>query len=162
MCANATLITGGCLCSSVRYEAEEEPYWAGYCHCDTCKRAFGSPFGIFVCFRRQAVAFARGTPTFYQSSDFAKRGFCAQCGSPLLMMILEGTPAGNSESVLTKGLYPGLKRSETICVSIGSLDRPEDIQPMEHGCTDRLLPWLSIDDELPRDHSDVAAVRPDA
>ena len=32
-------ITGGCLGGAVLYEVSEEPYWAGYCHCDICKRA---------------------------------------------------------------------------------------------------------------------------
>ena len=26
-------ITGGCHCGAVRYEANEEPYWVGYCYC---------------------------------------------------------------------------------------------------------------------------------
>ncbi len=155
-------ITGGCLCGEVRYEASEEPYWTGYCHCDTCKRAFGGPFGVFVSFRKQAFHFTHGEPTLYQSSKFAKRGFCAQCGTPLLMLIIEGTPQGESESVLTKGLYPGMRRAEAISLSIGSLDHPANFQPVEHGCTDRQLPWLNIDDDLPRDDTDVAAAEPEA
>ncbi len=155
-------ITGGCLCGAVRYEANEEPYWVGYCHCDMCKRASGGPFEIFVAFRKQAFSFTQGAPTLYLSSSFAKRGFCAQCGTPLAMLILEGTPQGEAESVLAKGRYPGLRRAEGISLSIGSLDHPEDVKPVEHGCTDRQLPWLKIDDGLPRDHSDVSAAEPRA
>jgi hypothetical protein len=107
-----------------------------------------------------AFNFTNGAPTFYQSSSFAKRGFCSRCGTPLLMLILEGTPEGESESILTKGLYPGLRRAETVSLSIGSLDHPEKFQPVEHGCADRLLPWLKIDDGLPRDETDVAAAEP--
>ena len=162
MAESSLPITGSCLCGAVRYEASEEPYWTGYCHCDMCKRAFGGPFGVFVSFRNQAFNVVQGAPTLYRSSGWAKRGFCAQCGSPLLMLIIEGTPEGESESVLTKGLYPGLRRAETISLSIGSLDHPETFQPVEHGCADRLLPWLEIDDDLPRDVTDVAAVEPKA
>ena len=78
------------------------------------------------------------------------------------MLILEATPQGESESVLTKGLYPGLRRAETVSLSIGSLDQPEKFQPVEHGCADQLLPWLKIDDDLPRDDTDVAAAAPTA
>ena len=162
MLGNDLPIAGGCLCGAVRYEAKEKPYWAGYCHCDTCKRAFGGPFGVFVSFRMQAFNFTNGAPAFYQSSSFAKRGFCSQCGTPLLMLILEGTPEGESESVLAIGLYPGMRRAEAISVSIGSLDHPAKFQPLEHGCADRLLPWLKIDDDLPRDDTDVAAANPKA
>ena len=151
-------ITGGCLCGAVRYEANEEPYYVCYCHCDTCKRAFGGPFGIFVMFRKQAFNIIRGGPTLYQSSTDAERGFCAQCGTPLLMQILEGTLQGESESVLAKKLHPGTLRSQCISVSIGSLDYPENFHPVEHGCADRQLPWLKINDGLPRSDIDVAAV----
>ncbi len=74
----------------------------------------------------------------------------------------EGTPAGESESILTRGLYPDLRRAETISFSIGSLHQPENFEPVEHGCADRLLPWLKIDDGLPRDDTDVAVAKPKA
>ncbi len=150
-------ITGGCLCGAVRYEANEAPYHISYCHCDMCKRAFGAAFGIFVMFRKQAFNFLRGAPTLYQSSSFAERGFCSQCGTPLMMQILEGTPQGESESVLAKKLYPGTLRAQCIGVSIGSLDHPENFRPVDHSCTDRELTWLNIDDHLPRSDGDVAA-----
>ena len=159
---NAMPFTGGCLCGAVRYQANEEPYWVGYCHCDMCKRAFGGPFGVFVAFRKQAIDFTQGAPTFYQSSNFAERGFCGHCGTPLLMLILKDTPEGESESVLTKGRYPGLRRADTMSVSVGSLDCPELFHPVEHGCADRQLPWLKIDDEMPRDDGDVGAADPKA
>ena len=148
-------ITGGCLCGAIRYEANEEPYHVSYCHCDMCKRAFGGPFGIFVCFRKQAFNFVRGAPNLYQSSPDAERGFCVQCGTPLLMQILEGTLQGESESVRAKKFHPGTLRSQCITVSIGSLDHPENFHPMEHDFTDRQLPWLKIDDDLPRSDIDV-------
>ncbi len=150
-------ITGGCLCGAVRYEVKEEPYFVGYCHCDMCKRAFGGPFGVFVCFHQQAFTFIRGAPTLYQSSSFAKRGFCAQCGTPLLMLILEGTPEGESVSVLANERYPGMRRAEAINLSIGCLDHPAEFEPTEHSCVDRQLPWLKINDGLPRSATDVVA-----
>ncbi len=52
-------------------------------------------------------------------------------------------------------------RAEAISLSIGSLDHPANFQPVEHGCTDRQLPWLNIDDDLPRDDTDVAAAEPE-
>ncbi|MFP6744475.1 MAG: hypothetical protein VCB77_04710 [Alphaproteobacteria bacterium] len=63
---------------------------------------------------------------------------------------------------MTKGLYPGLTLAATVSVSIGSLDHPDKVRPVEHGCADRLLPWLKIDDGLPRDAADVAAFEPEA
>ena len=150
-------ITGGCLCGAVRYEVTEEPYFVAYCHCDMCKRALGGPFGIYASFRLQAFTYIQGAPTFYQSSSCAKRGFCARCGSPLLMQVLQGTPEGESESVLAKECYPGLRRAEAVALWIGSLDHPENFEPMEHDCTESQLPWLKIGDDLPRTATDNAA-----
>lgn len=76
-------ITGGCLCGQVRYESTEPPHRAGYCHCNTCKKARGGIFQIGAAFRRPAVKFTLGEPKIYKSSDFAERGFCGNCGAPL-------------------------------------------------------------------------------
>ena len=143
-------ITGGCLCGAVRYEASEAPFWIGYCHCDMCKRAFGGPFALYVDFRRQAVRYTKGAPSLYQSSSFAERGFCSTCGTPLLYQYRAGTPEGASR--IDADLYPELVRSEVVGFGIGSFDRPEDFRPSSHGFADRAIPWLVIDDGLPRDH----------
>jgi hypothetical protein len=36
--------TGGCLCGSLRYEAEGEPLFTGHCYCADCRKASGSGF----------------------------------------------------------------------------------------------------------------------
>ena len=143
-------ITGGCLCGAVRYEVSEPPFRVGYCHCGMCKRAFGGPFALFVDFRKQAVRFTKGAPTLYQSSSWGERGFCSNCGTPLLFRYREGTPVG--ESRLSADPYPEVRRSELIGFGLGSLDKPEDFRPSEHGFADSQIPWLVIDDGLPRNH----------
>ncbi|HVO26987.1 MAG TPA: hypothetical protein VMW56_25535, partial [Candidatus Margulisiibacteriota bacterium] len=34
------MMTGGCLCGALRYEAEGEPLIAGYCYCVDCRRTW--------------------------------------------------------------------------------------------------------------------------
>jgi len=46
------------------------------------------------------VRFIGDTPTRYQSSDWAERGFCPKCGSHLFYYLLP-----NNEYVLTAGLF---------------------------------------------------------
>ena len=46
------------------------------------------------------VKFIGDTPTRYQSSDWAERGFCPKCGSHLFYYLLP-----NNEYVLTAGLF---------------------------------------------------------
>jgi hypothetical protein len=78
-----TPITGGCLCGSLRYEAQGEPQFAGYCYCEDCRKASGSGFVGFMGFPASALRF-RGdavTHTLTQSDGRkSERNFCPHCG----------------------------------------------------------------------------------
>ena len=39
---------------------------------------------------------------------------------------------------------------DRVQVTLGSLDRPEKVRPDDHVWTESQLPWLRIDDDLPR------------
>ena len=77
-----------------------------------------------------AFTWLQGYPTRYRSSSEAERGFCDRCGSTLTM----------HETVL----------DDRVQVALGSLDRPENVRPDDHVWTGSQLPWLRIDDDLPR------------
>lgn len=77
---SVTPLTGGCQCGAVRFRAESLGR-ASICHCRMCQKAFGSFVGPFVTGR--GVVWTRGEPKRFQSSNIAKRGFCADCGTPL-------------------------------------------------------------------------------
>lgn len=122
-------ITGGCLCGAVRYEATEPPTGVGYCHCRLCQRATGAPHWLGAMIPVNAFRFTRGAPKFYKSSAWAERGFCAECGSPLIFR--DGTA--------THG------------VMVGTLDHPEDWPPTTaHSGMESRIPWDTIHDDLPR------------
>ena len=122
--------TGGCLCGAVRYRATADPLRAMICHCETCRRASGSAFLSFVHFPKASFAWEALEPTRYRSSAFAERGFCPACGSTLSM----------HEEVL----------GDRVQVTLGSLDRPEEVRPDDHVWAQSRLPWLDVADELPR------------
>lgn len=75
--------TGGCLCGAVRYEAEGEPVYAGYCLCADCRKASGSGFIPFMGYPASAVSVTgetrRYTCTAYRGGE-AVRNICPQCG----------------------------------------------------------------------------------
>ena len=73
-------ITGGCQCGAVRYAAESLGR-ASICHCRMCQKAFGSFFGPLV--TAHDLVRTRGEPKRFESSNLVKRGFCAECGTPL-------------------------------------------------------------------------------
>lgn len=84
MTGHAKRHTGGCLCGALRYEAQGDPLYAGYCFCADCRRASGSGFVPFLGFasdrviltgpmQRHVAIGAHGGP--------AVRNRCAACGS---------------------------------------------------------------------------------
>ncbi len=121
-------VTGGCLCGAVRYEASEEPTFVGFCHCRMCQLAYGQGSGLFAGFAAGVLRFTKGEPTYYRSSAWAERGFCADCGSPL-----------------------GMRDGEGHGVLVGTLDHPEEWPPDQcHSGIESQIPWDTIHDDLPR------------
>lgn len=54
-------ITGGCLCGALRYEAQGEPTFAGFCFCADCRKASGGGSIGFMGFPASAVRFSGPT-----------------------------------------------------------------------------------------------------
>ncbi|MEM8812887.1 MAG: GFA family protein [Pseudomonadota bacterium] len=76
-------VTGHCLCGAVRFSVCG-PFSEGYgCHCSQCRRQSGH-FPVATCAARSDFELTEtGTLSWFQSSDFARRGFCRNCGSVL-------------------------------------------------------------------------------
>ena len=81
-------LTGGCACGAIRYETTAEPVVMFHCHCRDCQRASGGPFTSFVIVPAEAFRFSQGSLRFHDSPSHrggkTHRGFCADCGSPIL------------------------------------------------------------------------------
>ena len=122
--------TGGCLCGALRYRAAKGPVRAVICHCEMCRKVSGAPLLSFVHFPLDGFQWSEGEPSYYRSSADAERGFCPICGGTVSL----------KETVLV----------DRVQVSLGSLDRPGDVTPDDHVWTQSQLPWLHIDDRLPR------------
>jgi hypothetical protein len=131
----ARILTGGCQCGAVRYALQMAPQNVHYCHCRMCQKAVGNLFAALAPVKKSALRWLAAPPALYASSNVAARGFCAACGTPL-------TFAYND--------------SEWIAVTIGSLDDPAAIRPERHYGVEALLPWLAIDDDLPRERTEEA------
>ena len=133
----AEKVTGGCFCGAVRYEAEVYLHDAYYCHCRMCQRLTGAPAEVAVFFKPDSLRFTKGEPKYYQTSHFAERGFCSECGSRLMWRpLLPEVPDWWAN------------------LPVGSLDNPEDAVPTSHICVESQLPWYKIDDGLPRSGTD--------
>lgn len=75
--------TGGCQCGAVRFRVEGDPDSSSICHCRMCQKAFGAYYAPLVSVREVDFSWTRGEPKRFQSSDVVRRGFCADCGTPL-------------------------------------------------------------------------------
>jgi hypothetical protein len=114
--------TGGCQCGAVRYQLLTPPEHACLCHCRMCQRASGQPFMAFATVKRDDLRWTRGSPATFVSSNVAERNFCSACGTPLTYHRVE---------------------SGCIAVTIGSLDDPEAVRPIEQFGIEGQLSWIS-------------------
>src|SRR5215510_11861103 len=87
----ATLRTGGCLCSGIRYESSGEPSFALQCHCRDCQRQSGSAYVAAVRVPAAEFRITKGAPKRYtakaDSGNEITRVFCPDCGSPLYVQV---------------------------------------------------------------------------
>ena len=75
-----TKITKGhCLCGAVKLEGVGQPK-ISVCHCAQCRQWTGGT-SINVTFDKGTSIVEDATLAWYESSDWAERGFCARCGS---------------------------------------------------------------------------------
>jgi len=121
---------GGCLCGAVRYEASGQPREISHCHCSTCRRAAGAPVVTWATYPVAAFRWTRGSPSALRSSPPVTRSFCNACGTALAFFTQD---------------EPGW-----IDVTVASMDRAEAMWPHEHIWTEEKLPWMTLDDDLPR------------
>ena len=78
---------GRCLCGAVTFVAAEIETGHHACHCEMCRRWAGSPL---LAASAEGVTF-EGTDAIgiYDSSEWAERGFCKNCGSGLFYRLKE-------------------------------------------------------------------------
>lgn len=79
-----TQASGGCQCGAVRYHVTAVRDSSHICHCRMCQKAAGNFFIALIGVPRDAITWTRGAPATFNSSDKAARGFCRDCGTPLL------------------------------------------------------------------------------
>ncbi|MCO4090544.1 MAG: GFA family protein [Sphingorhabdus sp.] len=128
MDAIAVIITGGWQCGAVRYRADTVLDSAHICHCRMCQKAVGNLFAALIGIPRDAFCWTRGTPSLFQSSDPVLRGFCGDCGTPLLY---------------------DYTASKHLNVTIGSLDNPAAFPPQVQFGKEARMPWFDDICRLP-------------
>lgn len=121
--------TGRCLCGAIRYRVSGPPNWAGFCHCESCRRATGGAAVAYAGFSTDRFRFEAGEPAVFESSSAVRRSFCPRCGTSLT--------------------YVSDRWPEEVHILLGTADHPEDFSPQGHFFTNQQLPWLHFADGLP-------------
>lgn len=92
---------GQCLCGAVKITAKSASKSAGACHCKMCRQWSGGPLLAVDC-GTDVVIEGDDHVKVFDSSPWAGRGFCADCGTHLFYRLKESgqliVPAGFFES----------------------------------------------------------------
>ena len=124
------VLTGGCQCGHVRYEARGAPVGLYVCHCRECQKQSTSAFGISVRVRAADLALLAGAPSVWVRpttiGGSLACAFCPRCGS----RVWHGDPA----------------RDAIVSIKGGSLDTPPDLSHAVHIWVSRKLPGVVIPD----------------
>jgi hypothetical protein len=117
---------GGCQCGAVRFRVDGALGDASVCHCRMCQKAMGSFYAPLVSIREGSFKWTRGALSWFQSSNFARRGFCANCGTPLAYDAPDG-----------------------LALTIAAFDDPSDITPRIQWGVEGKLPYADHIHALP-------------
>lgn len=93
---------GQCLCGKVKMKATDVSLHAGACHCQYCQKWSGGP--LFTVDAGTEVKFDGSCfVSTFNSSDWAERGFCNNCGSHLFFRLKQ-----NGQYFIPVGLFDSL------------------------------------------------------
>jgi hypothetical protein len=125
-------VRGACLCGAVQYEITLPTLVCAHCHCTICRRGNGAGYVTWTILPEKQLEITSGLDCLsrYQSSDHGARRFCSVCGSTLF-----------GESIRTPDLA---------YIVLGNLEGPIDRMPELHSSFAQRVPWITVDDDLPR------------
>ncbi|MDJ0901745.1 MAG: GFA family protein [Xenococcus sp. MO_188.B8] len=97
--SNAKVLTGSCLCGAVSISSSSISNHVAACHCSMCRKWGGGPLLVVECEGELSFSGAENIGV-YQSSEWAERGFCKNCGSHLFYRLKE-----NNHYYLPVGIF---------------------------------------------------------
>lgn len=119
------MLTGGCRCGAVRYQAQvEDPSRHALCHCEDCRRSAGAPAVAWLAVPDSAFRVTSGEAQSWHGTGGAVRHFCDVCGTGIYY--------------LNPTVLPGI-----VDIQSATLDDPESHAPAAQiQCAER-LEWMA-------------------
>jgi hypothetical protein len=122
------MIKGQCECGAVAFSTPQVRETVTMCHCKQCRRTSGHHWAATHAAWDSLTFSTDAGLTWYASSDWAKRGFCNQCGSSLFYKM-------NSE--------------DGVGIAAGCLDDPTALIAGKHIFTADKGDYYTIADDAP-------------
>ena len=126
------MITGGCLCGGVTYQASADPITTRTCWCRLCQAIGAGSATVNACFRTEDVAITGELADYASIADSGSRmhrRFCPRCGVHLFS---QAEP-----------------RPHLIFVRVGSMDDREAVRPEVTIWTREAPSWACIAEDIP-------------
>jgi hypothetical protein len=120
---------GSCLCGNVRFETRGPLRGVVYCHCSQCRKQTGHHYAATNVQDDRIDISGEESIGWYEASNFAKRGFCRNCGSALFWKHND---------------------LDYISVMAGAFDTPSDLQAESHIFVADKGDYYEITDGLPQ------------
>jgi len=126
------MLKGSCLCGNIKYELDAPLGMIGICHCQRCRKASGSAFGVNATVDAAGFRLIAGADSLasFAAPTGVTRSFCRNCGSQLYSV---------------RDTLPGALR-----LRLGTLDTPIEERPELHFFTASRAEWDEITDSLPQ------------
>ena len=126
------LVTGGCLCGAIRYEAQGPLRYLTHCYCSMCRRAHGAMFATFGAAKREQFRLLSGSGELrtYRNPPNVQRSFCGTCGSTLF--------------------WERIDQPKYISIAVGTVAGDPGSRPLAHIYVGSKAEWWEITDHLPQ------------
>ena len=125
-------IAGGCLCGSVRYQANERPLMTRACWCRTCQHIAAGNATVNMVFKTESLSITGELSDFESTADSGNkmhRKFCPKCGVHLF-----------SQAEV---------RPHILIVRAGTLDNASDVKVDALIWTSSAPAWAYLDPSIP-------------
>ena len=116
-----------CLCGGIKIKIIGKLRYVINCHCSQCMKTHGNFASYTNSLDENITYISKSTLRWYNSSNFAKRGFCSKCGASVFYKI---------------------KKSNNISISAGMFDNPTKLKTFSHIFTKGKLDYYKLDTKL--------------
>lgn len=124
---NKRVRTANCLCGGIKIRVKGNLRHVTNCHCSQCMKTHGNYASYTQCLEENITFLKIKTLRWYNSSKFAKRGFCFKCGASIFYKIL---------------------KSEKISIAAGMFNKPINLKTYANIFIKGKLDYYKLDNRL--------------